>query len=314
MNKKAKKRAFLVFALLSLLYISVTFRFPEKVSMVRTSEEHTTPSHGMILPVSDTEANDRASSPPPGALSPTAASPALAATQEATRPESQPAPARDRQPAFSNRSEIEPSLLISVPVVCCAIKGGWIEKESLIFGKKDAYNNVTWKKPIEILKDHDEEGIKSILATIGQQRVREFMRNEGLRLKADISTEDMILGKGYRIDEQKLVALYNKYVGGVADELLPYSLGEVEMVKAGAGFEIARVAGKPKDDKKVPEAEWMMPNLANLPLRLAIARLSAYTGRIRVYGNGHVASQFPKAFERLKGEQECVIQGRRENE
>ncbi len=38
----------------------------------------------------------------------------------------------------------------------------------------------------------------------------------------------------------------------------------------------------------------MMPNLANLPIRLAIDRLSAYTGRIKVYGNGHVDRPDPR--------------------
>jgi len=314
MNKKAKKRAFLVFALLCLFYIFVTFRFPEKMSMRRTSEEQTAPSPGMILPVSDMDPNDRNAPLPPGALSPSAVSPASAETDEAMKPGVKPAAARDRRPAVANRSEIEPSLLISIPVVCCAIKEGWIEKESLIFGKKDAYNKVTWKKPIEILKDHDEDGIRSILAAIGRQRVMEFMGKEGLSPKADLTAAELILGKGYRVDEKKLIALYNKYVGSMADGLFPYSLGEVGIVKGNCGFEIARVKEGLKEDKKTSEAEWMMPNLENLTMRLAIATLSVYTGRIKVYGNGHIVSQSPRAFERLKGEQECVIQGRLESE
>ena len=65
MNKKSKKRAFLVFALMCLLYVSVTFRFPEKMSMRRISEEQTAPSKGMILPVPDMDATDRNASPSP---------------------------------------------------------------------------------------------------------------------------------------------------------------------------------------------------------------------------------------------------------
>ena len=314
MNKKAKKKAFLVFALLCLLYISVTFRFPEKLSMRRTSEEQTAPSHGMMLPVSDMEANTRNTSPSPGALSSSAASAASAETDEAVRPGITPASEQDRHPAAANRSEIEPSLLISIPVVCFAIKEGWIEKESLIFGKKDAYNNVTWKKPFEIIKNNDEDGVRSIFVAIGRQRVLEFMRKEGLNPRADLAADDFFLGKGYRVDEEKLVALYNKYVGSMADDLFPYCLGEVGIVKGSGGFEIVRVKDGFKDHRKTSETDWMMPNLANLPMRLAIAKLSAYTGRIKVYGNGAVASQFPRAFERLTGERECVIQGRPENE
>jgi hypothetical protein len=317
MNKKSKKRAFLVFALICLLYVSVTFRFPEKMSMRRISEEQTPPSKGIILPVSDTDTTDRNASPSQRALSPSTASPASPETDEATmRPgvKNQPAATKDSQFTPAGRSGIEPSLLISIPVVCYAIKEGWIEKEGLIFGKKDAYNNVTWKKPIEILKDHDEDGVRSILTTIGQKRVLEFIRKEGLIPPSELSADNVILGKGYRVDEEKLIAMYNKYVGTTCDELFPFSVRDIAIVKGKYGFEIARGKERLKDDKKTAETEWMMPNLANLPIRLAIGKLSAYTGRIKVYGNGHVVSQSPRAFERLKGEQECIIQGRVESE
>ncbi len=246
MNKKSKKRAFLVFALMCLLYVSVMFRFPEKMSMKRISEEQTAPSKGMILPVSDVAATDRNASPSQGALSPSTVFPASAETDEAVmRPgvKDQPAATSDNPSTPAGRSGIEPSLLISIPVVCYAIKEGWIEKESLIFGKKDAYNNVTWKKPIEILKDHDEDGVRSILNTIGQKRVVEFMRKEGLSLAPELSADDIILGKGYRVDEQRLIALYNKYVGSMCDELFPFSLREIGMVKGKNGFEITRGKG-----------------------------------------------------------------------
>jgi hypothetical protein len=230
------------------------------------------------------------------------------------RPEVKPAAMKDNQAAAACRSGIEPSLLISVPIVCYAIKEGWIEKEGLIFGKKDAYNNVIWKKPIEILKDHDEDGVRSILNTIGQKRVVDFIRKEGLSPASELSADDIMLGKGYRVDEGKLVAMYNKHVGAMADELFPFSSRKIGVMKGRYGFEITSGKEGPKEDKKTAEAEWMMPNLANLPIRLAIGTLSAHTGKIKVYGNGHVMSQSPRAFERLRGEQECVIQGRLESE
>ena len=96
----------------------------------------------------------------------------------------------DAQSVAGGKSGIEPSLLISIPIVCYAIRAGWMEKESLIFGKKDAYNNVGWRKPIEILKDHDEQGIRNILNTIGEKRILEFMKKEGFGLKAGLSAED----------------------------------------------------------------------------------------------------------------------------
>ncbi len=317
MNKKSKKRASLVFVLICLLYVSVTFRFPEKMSIGRISEEQTPPSNSMTLPVSDTDTTDRNASPSQRALSPFTAFPASPETDEAMmRPEvkNQPAAMKDNQSTPAGPSGIEPSLLISIPVVCYAIKEGWIEKEGLIFGKKDAYNNVIWKKPIEILKDHDEDGVRSILTTIGQKRIVEFIRKEGLSPASELSADDIILGKGYRVDEAKLIAMYNKYVGTMCDDLFPFSSRGIRIMKGKYGFEITRGKEAPKDDKKTAEAEWMMPNLANLPIRLAIGKLSVHTGRIKVYGNGHVVSQSPRAFERLRGEQECVIQGRVESE
>ena len=317
MNKKSKKRASLVFVLICLLYVSVTFRFPEKMSMRRISEEQTPPSNSMTLQASDTDTTDRNASPSQRALSPFTAFPASPETDEAMmRPEvkNQPAAMKDNQSTPAGPSGIEPSLLISIPVVCYAIKEGWIEKEGLIFGKKDAYNKVIWKKPIEILKDHDEDGVRSILTTIGQKRIVEFVRKEGLSPASELSADDIILGKGYRVDEEKLIAMYNKHVGTMCDELFPFSLRDIGVMKGKYGFEITRGKEGPKDDKKTAETEWMMPNLANLPIRLAIGKLSAHTGRIKVYGNGHVMSQSPRAFERLQGEQECVIQGRVESE
>ncbi len=317
MNKKSKKRAFLVFVLICLLYVSVTFRFPEKMSMKRISEEQTPPSKGIILPVPDMDTTTRNPSPSQRALSPSTASPASPETGEAMiGPEvkNQSAAMKDDQSTAAGPSGIEPSLLISIPVVCYAIKEGWIEKESLIFGKKDAYNNMIWKKPIEILKDHDEDGVRSILTTIGQKRVLDFIRKEGLSPASELSAENIILGKGYRVDEEKLIAMYNKHVGTTCDELFPFSLREIAIAKGKYGFEITRGKEGLKNNNKTAEAEWMMPNLANLPIRLAIGKLSAHTGRIKVYGNGHVVSQSPRAFERLNGEQECVIQGRVESE
>ena len=88
MNKKSKKRASLVFVLICLLYVSVTFRFPEKMSMGRISEEQTPPSNSMTLPVSDTDTTDRNASPSQRALSPFTAFPASPETDEAMmRPE-----------------------------------------------------------------------------------------------------------------------------------------------------------------------------------------------------------------------------------
>ena len=341
MNKKSKKRAFFVFVIVGLFYICVTFRFPERMSMTRTSGEQAAPSRGSMVPLPDTETNDRNAlsseraqssdtvptasaetddrNAPPSqrALSPNAVPTASAETNREAKgpgPADFPVPAKDAQFADAGEQGIEPSLLLTIPVICYAMKEGLIEKETLIFGRKDAYNKGVWKKPIEILKDHDEDGIKNILTTIGQKRVVEFMRKEGLSPAPGLSPEDLILGKGYRMDRERLVALYNKHVGGACDELFPFFVKEMGIEKGTYGFQLTRSKEASRDSGKTAGAEWMMPNLANLPLRLAIAKLSVHTSRIRVYGNGYVMSQSPRAFERLKGEPECIIQGRAQDE
>ena len=41
MNKKSKRRAFFVYAVICLLYVLVGFGLPEKMSMTRISDEQT---------------------------------------------------------------------------------------------------------------------------------------------------------------------------------------------------------------------------------------------------------------------------------
>ncbi|MGA3173744.1 MAG: hypothetical protein ABSE25_04875 [Syntrophorhabdales bacterium] len=316
MNKKSKKRAFLVCTVLCLLYAVVAFRLPEKMSMRRISAEEIAPSKGTLLPVPDADI-DRNAPPSQRALSPIPVTPLSAETSDAAMgPDvtQTSVPERESLSADISQSGIEPSLLICIPVVCYALKEGWLDKEGLILGKKDAYNNVTWKKPLEILKDRDEDGIRSILSTIGQKRVLEFMEKEGISPPPGLDPGEIILGKGYRVDAKRLLALYNKYVGAQCDGLFPYSLGQTGIARGKYGFEMTKGEDEINNGGKTAETEWMMPNLANLPMRLAIDRLSVHTTRIKVYGNGHVTGQSPKAFERLKGEQECVIQGRAGNE
>jgi hypothetical protein len=45
-------------------------------------------------------------------------------------------------------------------------------------------------------------------------------------------------------------------------------------------------------------------------VRAAVEKLAAHTSQIRIYGNGVIVSQSPRAFERLRGEAECSVQGR----
>jgi len=317
MNKKSKKRAFFVYLIICLLYVFVGLRLPEKMSMARISGEQQTPSRSTILPPPHSNAVEH-TFPPQGAPSCTSVPQAVAdVAEDAQGPgaisslaPSAGAQSPDALSAVVSPSGIEPSLLISIPVVCHAFKEGWVEKESLIFGKKDAYNNVCWRKPIEILKDHDEEGIRNILNTIGQKKVLEFMKREGIRLKDGLSPEDVMLGKGYFVQKEKLIALYERYVSDLGDEFFPFSAGRFAIEKSPSGFRLTHALATGKEPAGTADEEWMMPNLINLSMRSAIEKLSAHTSRIRIAGGGQVLAQTPRAFERLKGEQECVLQGR----
>jgi hypothetical protein len=313
MNKKSKKRASFVYVILCLFYVAVMFRLPEKLSMTRTSDAHVVPSNSSILPLPHTnEVEQRL--PPEGAPSSTPIPLTVAGTAEGTKtPEvvEAPAPENMARPAYGNSSGIEPSLLISIPVICYALKEGWLDRDSLIFAKKDAYNNVSWRKPLEILKDHDEEGIRNILNTIGQKRVLEFMKREAICPGEGVSAEDLLIGRGYTVEQEKLVALYGKYVGKTCDEIFPFSLSQVGMAKGSHG-EFRLITGKavPKEGNKMAEREWMMPNLTGMTMSAAIDKLSPETSNIRVHGYGVVVSQSPRPFERLRGESACVVQGR----
>jgi hypothetical protein len=58
------------------------------------------------------------------------------------------------------------------------------------------------------------------------------------------------------------------------------------------------------------EQEWLMPNLINLPSKLALEKLITHTSKIKIMGSGNIAEQYPRPFERIRGEAECVIYGR----
>jgi hypothetical protein len=303
MNKKSRQRAFFVYAILCLFYAVVMFRIPEKLNMTRISDPQSGPAKSSFLPSSQGAGRGEAARTSEGKI-----------VDAALPVKGQPAggqPAKQAADgAIAERQDMEPSLLISVPVVCYAVRERWLEKDSLIFTKKDAYNNVSWKKPIEILKDHDEEGLRSILSTIGKKRVVEFMKREGVSNASDLSPEDLILGRGYRVDRQRLLALYDRYVADTCDEIFPFATRQAGIARGTRGFYFTKGRDALRESAKAPEAEWMMPNLANLPMRRAIEKLAPYTSRVKVHGSGYVVSQSPRAFERLKGEPECVIQGR----
>jgi len=210
----------------------------------------------------------------------------------------------------SSEKAIKPSFLVSVPIVCAAIRDRRLEEGGLIFIKKSGYNTPECRKPLDILKDKDEEGLKSILKIIGTQYPYGFLKKEGISYSKDLNAEDIMLGKGFVISKNKLLSLYSRYVTDGCPSLIPYYDHGITIQHGKNGLELTTgnlVLTKTSGKENV---EWIMPNLINLSLRAAIEKITTHTPHVRVYGSGYVIEQHPRPFERIKGEPECAIYGR----
>jgi len=309
MNKKANRRAFFICLLVGMMYVSVAVGLPGKMSLVRVSGERQTAatSMGASMAKVDTEVSS------PGVSASVPGN--LRVIDEL--PKETPPQVFDPKPALAytdvkgqSDKSMEPGLFISIPVVCYAIKQGLIERDGLIFVQKEGYNKGGCKKPIDILRDRDEQGLKALARIVGRKQSLDFLKKEGIILKQDIDNENIILGVGYTVEKEKLVALYNKYVPEEYGMLFPFVAQNMAMVKGGKGFDLTQARGTRVPSHAAEEQEWMMPNLLNLPMRVAIEKLTVHTSRIKVRGSGNVTEQYPRAFERTKGETECVIYGR----
>ncbi len=343
MNKRAKQRAFFICAAICVMYIAVGLGFADKLSMKRVASTEEVSPKAMSLaipktglrndaqaavtaapepvapPVVVTPANvPKPLTPPPVVVAEPPQRPVPQPAQEVKSPVQakvepvrvKPEPVRLPVSAFVREgSTAEPSLFISFPIVCYAIKEGLIEKEGLIFIKKGGYNTLSWKKPLDILKDRDEEGLKSISKAIGKKQILGFLKKEGISCADDSGAEDVILGKGYTVEKKRLLALYDKHVSADYQRHFPYCLEGISVSKGKTGFEFARARDTGRETT-VNDQEWMMPNLTNLTIRDAIQKLSARTAKIKVHGNGTVTDQEPKPFQKTSGETECVIYGR----
>jgi hypothetical protein len=334
MNKKAKKRAFFICAAIFVLYIAVGLGLTEKLSKERIAS-----AGGLVLKdmnlssipkASALEESLPATTPTPRALStpkppPITPAPKPPATEapksRVPEPEhpvtraAQPAPPAEQALApplafMRDGSKAEPSLFISVPVICYAIKAGLIEKEGLISVRKEGYNTLTWKKPLDILIDKDEEGLRSLSKAIGKKQILGFLEKEGITHVQENGTGDIILGKGYGVEKAKLIGLYNKYVSEDYRRILPYTVDGVGITKGRNGFEFIRSKDVQKEHHDKGAEEWMMPNLVNLTLREALEKLSNRTSRIKIFGSGNVTDQQPRPFQKVNEETECIIYGR----
>ena len=275
MNKKANRKAFFILLCIGLMYISMAFNVTEKFSMNRTLNSHTsaTPA-GFSSIVPEKVAVT-------GHFLPSTTAPA-----------------------------VEPALFVAIPIVSSAIQEGLIEKEGLILIKRANNTKADFKKPFEVLKDKDEEGLVCIAEIIGKKQLLHLLKKEDISIKDDLELSDIILGKGYTIEKKALLALFDKYVTDEYKTLFPFVYDNVKIAKNAKGFEMAETHERAKIQNPTVEVEWTMPNLSNLPMKAALEKLALKTSRVRIYGSGVVTDQNPKAFEKIKGEAQCAIYGR----
>ena len=119
---------------------------------------------------------------------------------------------------------IEPALFVAIPIVLSAIQDGLIEKEGLILIKKANNTKADFKKPFDILKDKDEEGLVSIAEIIGKKQLLHFLKKEDISVQDDLELSDIILGKGYTIEKKTLLALFDKYVTDEYKSIIPFCM------------------------------------------------------------------------------------------
>jgi hypothetical protein len=275
MNKRANRKAFFILLCIGLMYLSTAFNVTDKFSMKRTLASHNTATSAGFS----------------GAIPER-----VAVTDHFAPPVTSPA--------------IEPALFVAIPIVSSAIQDGLIEKEGLILIKKANNTKADFKKPLEILKDKDEEGLVSIAEFIGKKQLLYLLKKEDISIQDDLELKDIILGKGYTIEKKTLITFFDKYVTDEYKSLFPFVFNNVEITKNAKGFEIAENHEHRKIQNPTADAEWIMPNLANLPMKAALEKLALKTSRVKIYGSGVVTDQNPKAFEKVKGEAQCAIYGR----
>lgn len=296
MKKKANRRAFFVCVVICLLYASVAAKIPDKLSVKRISEGQNSESKSMSMA---SQGNAHKTIEEVEEVVPVKTH--VAAHHISQKAEQRPIP---------EENQIEPSLFISVPLVCFALKEGLIEKDGLISASRDSNSNTTWKKPLDILKDKDEEGLKNLSRTIGTKHMLNFLKKEDITLSKELSGEDIVLGKGYFVEKKKLLATYNNHVTEDYSRLFPFVVSGTGIVKHNGNYTFVRMKTEPRSHYAKDEQEWLMPNLINLPSKLALEKLITYTSKIRIMGSGNIAEQYPRPFERVRGEAECVIYGR----
>ncbi|MCX7856791.1 MAG: hypothetical protein N2513_02230 [Deltaproteobacteria bacterium] len=193
-------------------------------------------------------------------------------------------------------AEKDVTLIFPCILVFAAIKEGQIDEDYLILVRRG--DNISWKKPLEIIRDKDREGFESLSRLMGKTYLTKFLEKEGVNIPKDLGVEAIFQGKGYVLELEKLNELKKKYVPEKYSHLL---LSNNVITEGKKDY-----AEEPRDNN----SSWIMPDLRGYTMRDAVLRLSAYTRFIRIEGFGEVEDQEPKPNERLRGEIECVLRGR----
>jgi len=274
MNKRANRKAFFILLCIGVMYLSMAFDVMEKFSMKRTFNTYVTAKPAGFSGIIPQQTPDRS------------------------------------QIQSEEGSVIEPGHFIAIPIIMFAIKEGIIEKEGLICIKGRDNVRTDFKKPLDILRDKDEDGLVSVAEIIGKKQILQLLKKEGIAIKQEIALGSLILGKGYVVEKKKLLMLFNAYVSEENNTLFPFVHENMEIVKGQKGFEMAGFKGRKRTQVATTDMEWTMPDLSNLPMKAAVEKLAEKTSRIKIHGSGYVTDQNPKAFEKMRGEMPCVLYGR----
>lgn len=279
MNKPAIRKAFIVCTLIGLMYAGIAFNVQDRFSMKRTS--------GPL------------SAKAPRSLS-------IAA------PQPKPDPSPQKKALISDSGTgIEPAFLIAVPIIAFAIREGLVEKDGMIVVQKneDDASSVYLKKPLDILKDKDRNGLKAISRIIGKKNIEVFLIGQGVKIPDKSLSVDTITGIGYSIDRNLLVSIYNQHVGEGFTSLMPYASGGFEVSRKSNGFQINAVRNEKHPESAEADSAFSMPDLSGLSMKAALDRISS-KAEVKIYGSGIVVDQFPKAKEKVEKETRCILYGR----
>lgn len=295
MNKPAVRKAFIVCATIGIVYTGIAFDVQDKFSMRRTHSEKKGPQ-GLNLIPAKTEVKIIS----PGSADSKKFAIAPSKAQRAPLPV-----------ITGDASSFEPSFLIAVPIIAYSFREEFIEEDGMIFvTNANDPASIYLKKPLDILKEKDMEGLKSLARMIGKKNIDSFLRKEGVVLPDKSLGIDTIAGIGYSIDKNLLLNLYRKYVGEGFDPLLPYAVAGFEISKKNGSFQLTTIKSNKYPQAVKENSALAMPDLTGLSMKKALDTIAVKVGSVKIHGSGTIIDQFPKPNEKVGKDTLCVLYGR----